>query len=83
MNTDFMTAFSDNLSDGLVSDWEATRAQVKKLLGGTNLKRAVDRACMAGYVQYLLGPWHSQQVLRAFIDEIRAYRRDHRFFECV
>ena len=81
MNTSSTIAFSD-LPIWTDPDWKATRAQVKKLLGGTNLKRAVDTHSIEGYVRSLLWPWPKKS-MRQIVDEVRAYRRDHRFYECV
>ena len=64
------------------SDWAVARAMVKERLGDTNLKRAVDQKWMADYVRILLQAW-SPQILKTWVAEVRAYRRDHRFFECV
>ena len=64
-------------------EWDVTNKRVKELLAGTSLKRAVDRAWIALYVRSLLWPWHSQQIRQVFVDEVRAYRRDHHFYECV
>ena len=69
--------------DYFQTDMDATHRRVKELLKDTNLKRAVDRHMIGCYVQSLLWPWHSKQMRQTFVDEVRAYRRDHRFYECV
>ena len=68
--------------DYVETDWDATRVRVKRLLKDTNLKRAVDREWMTDYVRALLQSW-PPRTLKIWVDEVRAYRRDHRFFECV
>ncbi len=62
---------------------ELTHTVVKSLLLGTNLKRAVDREWIASYVHSLLVPWNSKWILATFVEEVRAYRRDHKFYDFV